>query len=105
LGGAVVAPAPAPSRRRWPRILRRVAIVLVLLAVVSVAGFTWLAYWPLEGKVERIEKLIPARVEFVVRGSWKDLTASGWVQRNVMDHPLHPGLDLKTMKDDQGWNW
>jgi hypothetical protein len=83
--------------RRSLRILRLVGILLAVLLVVGVAGFTWLAYWPFEGSVDRLEALVPADVEFVVRGSWKSIRESGWVQRNVVDHPLHTDLTMEAL--------
>src|SRR5262245_2110442 len=65
------APAPAPGRvvarpevngrrvRRSLRWLKRIAIALLVLLVIGVAGFTWFAFWPLEGKVERIDGPVP----------------------------------------------
>lgn len=87
------APVPGPAPRRRRRWLRRLVVTLLVLVVVGLAGFTWFAYWPFEGRVDRVEALVPADVDFVYRTSWKELRASGWVQRNVVDHPIHPALD------------
>jgi hypothetical protein len=96
-GKPAVAPAgfppPEPPRRRWLVWTRRLAILLVVLAVLGVAGFTWFAYWPLEASYARpIEDLVPVDVDFLYRTSWKDLKATGWVQHNVVESPLHPAI-------------
>ncbi len=99
-------PPPAPvvvpvrQTRRWVKWTRRVGILLVVLFAIGVAGFTWIAYWPLEGRYqEPLENLVPADVDFLYRANWKDLKATGWVQRNVFDHPLHPSLDPKGLEE------
>ncbi len=86
--------------RRPLRILLIIAIALLVLGAIGVAGFTWLAYWPLEGKIERVEALVPAEVEFLYRTNWAELKAGGWIQRNVFDHPVHPKLDPKQIVVD-----
>ncbi len=86
--------------RRSFRILRRLGIAVLLLAVLGLVGFTWFAYWPLEGKVGRVEELVPGDVEFLYRTNWAEMKAQGWVQRNVVDHPIHPGIDPAKIEVD-----
>jgi hypothetical protein len=66
-----------------------------ILAALGLAAFTWFAYWPFEGKVDRVEALVPADVDFVYRTSWQELKASGWIRKNVFEDPIHPDLDPK----------
>ena len=80
---------------RLRRLLKRLAIVLVVLLVVGVAVFSWLVYWPLEGKVATLEGLVPADVDFVYKATWEDVRSTGWVDRNVLDAPVHPSLDVR----------
>ncbi len=63
----------------------------------GLAGFTWFAYWPFEGRVDRVEALVPVDVDFLYRTSWRELKTSGWVQKNVFDDPVHPDLDPAQM--------
>lgn len=90
-------PAPSPGRkpasRKGGRWWKRLLVTVAVLAVVGLAGFTWFAYWPLEGSVDRVEALVPVDVDFLYRTSWKELKASGWIQRNLLDDPVHPDLD------------
>jgi len=79
--------------RRPLRILLKLGIALVVLGGAAVAAFTWLAYWPLEGRIARVDALVPADVEFLYRTNWAELKAGGWIQRNVFDHPVHPDID------------
>jgi hypothetical protein len=74
--------------------------VLAILAVLGLVGFTWFAYWPLEGKIERVEALVPADVEFLYRTNWAEIRSQGWVQRNVFEHPVYPGLDPQRVEVD-----
>lgn len=79
-----------PQRlKKW---LKRLALLVVVLAVLGIAGFTWIAYWPLEGDVDDLLALVPYDAEFVLRGDWDDLMATGWTQRNLEAAPLHPLL-------------
>lgn len=97
------AATPAQSGRRGMRILRRILVAVVLLGAIGLAAFTWFAYWPLEGKVDQVESLVPADVDFLYRTSWAELERGGWVRRNVWDDPLLPALDPKTLVvDDKG---
>ena len=86
------AAAPAKPGRRWVRILRRVGGTLVVLAAVGVGVFWWFAYSPFEGKVDRLDALVPADVDFVYQTSWVELERSGWLQRNLRDDPVVPSL-------------
>jgi len=99
VGASPVAPdSPRVSRPlRW---LRRILIALVLLGGIGVAAFSWFAYWPLEGKVDRVEGLVPADVDFLYRTSWTELKATGWIQRSLFDQPIHPALDANKMVVD-----
>ncbi len=95
---SVVLDSPRVSRPlRW---LRRLLIAAVLLGGIGVAAFTWFAYWPLEGKVDRVEGLVPADVDFLYRTSWTELKATGWIQRSLFDQPIHPALDANKMVVD-----
>lgn len=84
--------AKKPVRRggRW---WKRLLVGLAVLGAVGLAGFTWFAYWPFEGGVDRVEALVPVDVDFLYRTSWRELKTSGWVQKNVFDDPVHPDLD------------
>lgn len=86
--------------RRSLRILRRVGITLVVLAALALAGFTWFAYWPLEGKIERVDALVPADIEFLYRTNLADVRAQGFVQHNVFERPVHPAIDPTKVEVD-----
>ena len=92
LGRRPVPDRPAPLRRslRW---LRRILIALLVLGVLGVAGFWWFAYSPFEGKIDRVDALVPADVDFVYRGSWAEIREKGWFQQHAIDAPVFPGLD------------
>jgi hypothetical protein len=81
-----------PLRKRLLKYLKRLLLVGLILAAIGVGVFTWLCYWPLEGRVEQLLALVPEDVEFVLRGEYEDLRDSGWVQANVLEDPLHPLL-------------
>ncbi|MCP5067181.1 MAG: hypothetical protein GY946_11500 [bacterium] len=80
-------------RQRLKKILKRLLLIGLVLGLIGVLAFSWLCYWPLESKVESIDHLIPRPVEFVLRGEYEDLKATGWVQANVLDDPIHPMLE------------
>ncbi len=80
-------------RKRLLKYLKRLLILLVVLAVIGIGAFTWICYWPLEGDVEDILTLVPEDVEFVLRADYEDLRDTGWVQANVLEEPLHPALE------------
>lgn len=82
----------APLRQRLLKYLKRFLILLVILAVIGVAAFTWLFYWPLEGSVDDVLTLVPEDVEFVLRADHDDLRATDWVQENVIRDPLTEAL-------------
>jgi hypothetical protein len=87
--------------RRSSRILRRLAVVVLLLAVVGLAAFTWIAYWPLEGSVGDVTRLIPEDVDFVYVGRYGELESNAWVRANLLDHPVIPAFaDLKKTVED-----
>ena len=75
------------------RFLKRLGLVLLILVVLGVALFTWLAWWPLEGSVDQMVALVPADVDFVLRGSWKGIKETGWLQENIVEHPVVPELE------------
>lgn len=83
---------PPPRRRRW---WKRLIVAVVLLGAAGLGGFTWFAYWPLEGRVDRVEALVPVDVDFLYRTSWREVKAAGWVRKHVLDEPVHPDLDLE----------
>lgn len=78
-----------PVLRRW---LKRLLIVVLVLAVLGLVAFTWLCYWPLEGRQPRVIDLVPANAEFLVTTSLAELEGSAFVQRNVVEDPLLPQL-------------
>jgi len=95
-----VRPSPSPAKspakppgRRGGRWWKRLLVGLVVLGGAGLAGFTWFAYWPFEGRVDRVEGLVPVDVDFLYRTSWREVKASGWVQKHVLDAPVHPDLD------------
>ncbi len=79
-------------RQRLFKYLKRLLILVVILGVIGVGGFTWFCYWPFEGDVDDMLELVPEDVEFVLRADYEDLEGTGWVQTNVLDDPLHPSL-------------
>lgn len=98
--GRVGASSPTPDAPRVSRPLRwlrRLLIAAVLLGGLGLGALTWFAYWPLEGKVDRVEGLVPADVDFMYRTSWTELKATGSIQRSLFDQPIHPGLDANKM--------
>ena len=80
-------------RKRLLKYLRRFLIVVVALGLIGLIGFTWICYWPLEGDVSDLSQLIPEQAEFVLRGSYEEIKASGWIQHNVFEHPLYGPLE------------
>ena len=86
-------PEPRPTVRRPLRILLRIGIVLVLVALCLLVGFSWFAYWPLEGTWDAVETVVPADVDFVYKTSWADIRDRGWLKRHAIDSPVFPGLE------------
>jgi hypothetical protein len=87
-------------RRR--RLLRRLGIVLAVVVVVALAAFSWFAFWPLEGSVDHLERLVPEDVDFVYSGTLRELEANAWVRTNLLESPLLPAFaDLKATVDEQ----
>lgn len=74
------------------RLLKILLVAGLVVALLGVAAFTWLCHWPLEGRQESVEALVPASAEFLVRGSWEELAATGWLQKNLRDTPVVPAL-------------
>jgi hypothetical protein len=83
--------------KRLARILRRLLFVALALLVVGLAGFTWFAFWPLEGSVGSIDRLIPETVDFAYKVSWPDLRAQAWVRQNLLEGSVFP--DVATARD------
>ena len=79
-------------RQRLLKYLKRFLILLAILAVLGLAAFTWLCYWPLEGSVDDVLTLVPEDMEFVLRADYDDLRDTRWVQENVIEDPLVPQL-------------
>lgn len=79
-------------RHRLLKYLRRLLVVALVLGALGVAAFTWLCYWPLEGKVDDALALVPEELEFVLRADWTDLEGAGWIQETAFEDPLHPWL-------------
>ena len=59
-----------------------------------------MAYWPLEGDQERVEDLVPAGVDFLVRTTWEELRDTNCLQRYLRDQPLLP-LPARGPKPDK----
>lgn len=74
------------------RLLKILLVAVLLVAVLGVAAFTWLCHWPLEARQDRVEALVPASADFLVRTSWEEVAATGWLQRNLREAPLLPQL-------------
>jgi hypothetical protein len=78
-------------------------VTVVVLSIVGIAGFTWFAYWPFEGRVDDLATLVPADVEFVYRASWADLRDRGWLREHLVDRPVHPSLErFADFREDSG---
>jgi hypothetical protein len=78
--------------RRLTKWLRRIGIAVLLLAALGVAAFTWVFFWPLEGKQDKVEDLVPGTADFLLKTTWAELKATGFLQKNLRDDPLVPGL-------------
>ncbi len=74
------------------RRLRRLLLILLVVGIVLLAAFTWIAYWPLEGSVESVAGLVPGDVDAVFRTSWQGVKETGWLQENVIEAPIVPQL-------------
>jgi hypothetical protein len=74
--------------------LKRLLLLVLVLAVLSVVAFSWFLYWPLEGSVDRVASLVPAEIDFVYQASWPEMRATGWIDRNVVEHPVHPSFEV-----------
>lgn len=85
-----------PFVKRW---LRRLLLLVLLLAVLAVAAFTWLCYWPLEAEQESVEALVPGGADFLITTSWHELRDTGFLQRNLRDTPLVPELRESWVRD------
>ena len=85
-------------RTRLFKWARRLLYVVVAVAILGVAGFTWFCYWPLEGKVDNLLALVPEDAEFVIRGDWESIEDTGWIQENVLENPLHPLIQTEMDK-------
>ncbi len=78
--------------KRLKKYLRRLLYLVVILAVLAIGAFWYFCHSPLEGSVEEMGFLVPRTAEFMLRGSYEDLKATGWVQANVLSDPLHPSI-------------
>ncbi len=78
--------------KRLKKILKRLLIAGLVLAVLGLVAFTWLLYWPLEGDHDDLMALVPYKVDFVLRTTWEDSAQSRWVRENLLDSPLHPAI-------------
>jgi hypothetical protein len=72
------------------RLLRRLLVVVLVLGLLGLGLFTWLCYWPLEGKQGRVEDLVPAGAEFLVSARLDEIERTGFVQKNAFDDPVVP---------------
>ena len=70
--------------KRLLKILIRLSIVLVVIGLIALIGFTWICYWPLQGDADSLSLLVPDGVEFVLAGDYDDMKATGWIQANVL---------------------
>jgi hypothetical protein len=78
--------------RRLTKWLRRLAITILVLAALGLAAFTWVFYWPLEGKQDKVEDLVPESADFLLKTTWAELRDTGFLQKNLRDEPLFPAL-------------
>ncbi len=78
--------------RRPFRWLIRIGIALAILFVAGLIAFTWFAYWPLEGRAESVEGLVPEDVDFVYRASWREIEDNGWLTKALEEGSIHPDL-------------
>jgi hypothetical protein len=85
-------------RKRLLKYLRRLLYLVLLVGVIGVAAFTWFCYWPLEGKVGDLLTIVPENAEFVIRGDWEDIERTGWIQKNLLEDPLHPLVQTEVAK-------
>lgn len=94
-------------RKRLLKYLRRFLIVMLILGVLGLIGFSWICYWPFEGEVKELEQLIPETAEFVIRGDYDQIKDTGWIQTNVFDNPLHASLEdfAKGTGDPRATSW
>lgn len=81
------------------RLLRRLLVVILVLGALGLALFTWLCYWPLEGKQGRVEDLVPASAEFLVSATLDEIEGTGFFQKNGFDDPVVP--QVKQLIDTQ----
>lgn len=75
------------------KLLKRLLLLALILAVLGVAAFTWFAYWPLESSQGPVEDLVPGSAEFLVRTTWREIEESGFLERNLTEQPLVPELE------------
>ena len=87
-----------PRLKKW---LRRLGILVLVLAVLGVAAFTWVFYWPLEGKQEQGRGPGPGHADFLLKTTWKELRDTGFLQKNLREEPLVPDLKQTWRKDIQ----
>ncbi len=70
----------------------RLGIGILLAAVAAWGLFTWALYNPLQSEVASLERMVPSSVGWVVRGSGRELLASPFVKRFVLDRPEARGV-------------
>ena len=79
-------------KARLKKYAKRLVIVLLALGVIGLIGFSWFCYWPFEGDVDDLMKLVPYKVEFVARMDFDGLLETGWPRENFEEDPIHPAL-------------
>ena len=76
--------------RRILKWTKRLVLVLLVLALLAFLVFGFLFFWPWEGEIDDVMALVPYDVEFVLRGNYEDFESLDWLDRNVMEDPVHP---------------
>lgn len=85
-----------PVLKRW---IRRLLLLVLVLAILAVAAFTWFCYWPLEAGQGAVEDLVPGSSDFLIKTSWHELRDTGFLQKNLRDQPLVPALKEAWVRD------
>src|SRR5690349_24882311 len=81
---ASAARAPlSPGRRR----ALRIGGALALAAVAAWGAFTWLFFNPFEGRIERLDRVIPASVGFAFRGTLEEVLGAPLVRERILARP------------------
>ncbi len=71
----------------WRRRVVKSAVAALLLALFAWGAFTWLFYDPFEGRMERIDRVIPSSVGFALRGSAEEILAAAFVRERLLARP------------------